>query len=296
MPSHVVDAHHHLWDLTACKHTWLAEKGVVRFFGDPTPIQKDYHAPDLISDFGSIPVRKSVHIQCGVAVDDSLSETLWLEQQSEAHGFPNAIVAFSDLTRRDLDKDLDAHAQSSRLRGIRQIVGRSAEEDRKTGTQGLLSNPNFLSGLRELERRKLSFDLQLTPPLMKAAADVLSEVPDLSVALCHCGSPSDFSDTGHSEWVAGLQALSALPNIVCKVSGFGMFDHDWTTDRIKPHILTVIDVFGPDRIAFGSNFPVDKLYASYEKVMGAYLEITEGFTPDERNMMFAGTAERFYRI
>ena len=295
-PDHIVDAHHHIWDLTACKHTWLAEKNTVRFFGDPAPIQRDYHASDFKAEFGNLPVRKSIHIQCGVAVEDSVRETEWVTEQARNHSFPNAIVAFSDLTEPDFEQNLEAHKRSTLLRGIRQIVGRSIEEDRKTGTQGLLLNPHFLQGLKHLARRNLSFDLQLTPPLLAAAAALFGEVPDLKVALCHCGSPSDFSPTGREEWTAGIKALAALPNTICKISGFGMFDHQWTAETITPTILTVIDIFGPDRIAFGSNFPVDKLYASYDEVFGAYLKITGGFSRDERYAMFAGTAERFYNV
>ncbi|MEM6410379.1 MAG: amidohydrolase family protein [Pseudomonadota bacterium] len=293
---YIVDAHHHLWDLDACRHTWLSEKGVKRFFGDPTPIQKNYHAKNFKAEFGSLPVRKSVHIQCGVATEESIKETFWADAEAEAATLPNAIVAFAELTSLALEDELNAHEASTRLRGIRQIVGRSAEEDRKTGTSALLQDERFNDGLRTLAGRKLSFDLQLTPPLMEEAADVFGKVEELPIALCHCGSPSDFSDKGIAEWAKGLERLAELPNLICKISGFGMFDHDWTVDSIRPHVLRVIDIFGPERVAFGSNFPVDKLHATYESVMGAYLEITSGFSADERFSMFAGTAEKFYRI
>jgi len=296
MPDYIVDAHHHLWDLTACQHTWLAEDGVVRFFGDPAPIQRDYHVHDLISDFGDLPVKKSVHVQCGVAVEDSVKETEWLDTQADKGGYPHAVVGFCDLTASDFKSVLDAHERSSRLRGIRQIVGRSAKEDRLTGTASLLDNPDFEAGLADPAIRGLSFDLQLTPPLMQRAFNLFNRLPNLNVALCHCGSPSDFSDAGYEEWTNGLNALAQLPNMICKVSGFGMFDHDWTMESIRPHVLEVIETFGPDRIAFGSNFPVDKLHATYTQTMGAYLEITEEFSAHERQAMFASTAEHFYRI
>ncbi|MEL6661917.1 MAG: amidohydrolase family protein [Pseudomonadota bacterium] len=292
----LIDAHHHLWDLGHCHYPWLMEKGVRRFFGDPAPIQKDYLVSDFRADIGDLPVEKSVHIQVGVRPEDAVKETAWLQKMGEAHGLPSAIVAFTDLTSPDLERQLDAHTQHDRLRGIRQIVGRSAEEDRKTGTRGLLSNPAFLEGLRALSHRDLSFDLQLTPPLMQAAANVLEQVAELKVALCHAGSPSDFSEAGLLEWREGLRRLAALPNVICKVSGFGMFQPDWTTQDIRPLVLTAIEIFGPDRIAFGSNFPVDKLAASYTRVMNAYLDITDGFSTGERVAMFAGVAERFYRL
>lgn len=293
---YIVDAHHHLWDLNACRHTWLAERGVVRFFGDPAPIQKNYHVGDLKTDFGALPVKKSVHIQVGVEVDDSLTETAWLQRQSDQHGLPSAIIPFCDLTHDALSEALEAHAAHQDLRGVRQIIGRSAEEDRKTGTSELLNDPRFKSGLRILADKGLSFDLQLTPPLMKTAAAVFSDVPDLKIALCHCGSLSAFDPDSLSEWKKGLQALAQLPNLICKISGFGMFDHGWTQEGIAPIVHRVIEIFGPERCAFGSNFPVDKLYASYEETMGAYLNICEVYSPEERDAMFRTVAEDFYRI
>lgn len=293
---YIVDAHHHLWDLDECKHTWLAEKGVVRFFGDPAPIQTHYHARDFKMDIGSLPVKKSVHIQVGVEVEDSLNETRWLQAQADHSGLPNAIIPFCDLTKDDLESELDAHLAYQAVRGVRQIVGRSAEEDRKTGTSALLADERFKRGLSKLAAHDLSFDLQLTPPLMLAAAELFSSVPDLNVALCHCGSLSQQDSASVSEWKLGLQALAQVPNMLCKISGFGMFDHQWSEQTIAPYIHRAIEIFGPNRVAFGSNFPVDKLYASYGDTMGAYLRICDCYSTTEREAMFKTNAEEFYRI
>jgi len=272
------------------------ERGVKRFFGDPSPIQRDYLVSDFRADFAQLPVTKSVHIQVGVALEDSLKETQWLQSCAMQAGLPNAIVAFADLTAPDLADTLDQHAASPAFRGVRQIVGRSAQEDARTGTNTLLTDPAFARGLALLAERGLSFDLQLTPPLMQEAARVLGKVDGLSVALCHAGSPSDFSQDGLAAWRGGLEALAALPGIVCKLSGFGMFKPNWDKRHARPLIHTAIDVFGPDRIAFGSNFPVDKLYASYTQTMLTYFETAEEFSGAEIDAMFAGNAEAFYRI
>ena len=75
-----------------------------------------------------------------------------------------------------------------------------------------------------------------------------------------------------------------------------MFNHDWQVDDIRDYVLHAIDIFGPQRIAFGSNFPVDGLHADYGKVMGAYLQITDVFSDEERRAMFHDNAARFYRL
>lgn len=295
-PRRIVDAHHHLWDLQAVHYPWLMAKGVRRFFGDPTPIQRNYLADDLRADAGDIKVLASVHIQVGAAPGDEVRETHWLQRQADASGLPTAIVAYCDLESPEVADTLDAHGDASRLRGIRQIVGRSVEEDAQTGTGGLLTNPAWRRGLALLAERGLSFDLQLIPPQLDAAADALESVPDLDVALCHAGSPWDQSPQGLARWRAGLERLAQRPRTVCKLSGFGMFDHDWTTDRLRPLVETNLEVFGPQRCMFGSNFPVDKLHASYARLFGAFGELTRTLSETERDALFIDNAARFYRL
>lgn len=296
MPVRIVDAHHHLWDLSACSYPWLMEKGVRRFFGDPTPIQKNYLVKDLAADIGDLPVVKSVHIQVGVAPGDDVVETSWLQAQHEARGLPSAIVAFCDLTAKDVDLKLEKHKAAPAMRGVRQIIGRSSKEDALTGTASLIADPRFGEGLQQLAAFGLSFDLQLVPAQMAAAVELFARHPSLPVALCHAGSLSDFSDAGRTLWEDGLRAMSRLPNLICKVSGFGMFDPSWTADSARRQFEFVADCFGPARIALGSNFPVDKLYMSYSEVWTRYFELIKGFSERDRKEMCAGTAERFYKI
>lgn len=295
-PAAMIDAHHHLWDLSACHYPWLMERGVKRFFGDPAPIQKNYLVEDFKADFAGLPIAGSVHIQVGTAQEDALKETQWLQKCSDETGYPAAIVAFCDLTKAYAQAQLDAQQDASAVRGVRQIVGRDAAEDAKLGTNALLESSQFKAGLKTLAARALSFDLQLTPGLLPAAATLFQAVPDVPVALCHAGSLQDFTADGRAAWASGLSQFAQNPNAICKVSGFGMFDPDWTAASIREHVLRVIDIFGPERVAFGSNFPVDKLTASYGDTLGAHLAITQDFTAHERQLMFHDVAARFYRL
>jgi len=295
-PVRIIDAHHHLWDLDKVKHTWLAERGVKRFFGDPAPIQKNYFIPDFKADHGELPVVGSVHIQCGVALDHNIKETQFVQAQSDEHGLANAIVAFCDLTEPAAQSELDQQQRFENLRGVRQILGRDAVEDAKNGTNALLEHPAFKEGLKTLAKRKLSFDLQLTPPLLPAAAKLFKSIEDVPVAICHAGSPQDFSRDGMRDWETGLESFAQHGNMICKISGLGMFDQNWTVESLRERVLRAIDAFGPSRIAFGSNFPVDKLYASYVKTFEAFITLTQGFSKSEIDDMFFNTANDFYRI
>jgi predicted TIM-barrel fold metal-dependent hydrolase len=292
----IVDAHHHLWDLSACHYPWLMARGVSRFFGDPAPIQKDYLVADLRDDAADYELAASVHVQVGVAPGDELKETAWLQETGDDTGLPSAIVAFCELDSPEAPQFLGAQLEFSRLRGARQIIGRSNEEDAVTGSGGLVDDRVWRENLGLLGELGLSFDLQLTPGQVPRIAEVLADTPDTDIALCHCGSPWDQTKAGIESWREGLRLLASLPNVYCKISGLGMFDHDWTVDSIRPIVESCIDIFGVERAMFGSNFPVDKLHASYSKVWSAYEEISAGLGEPEQQLLFGDTARSFYRI
>lgn len=288
----IVDAHHHLWDLQAVHYPWLMEVGARRFFGDPTPIQRNYLIEEFRKDAAALGVGASVHIQVGAA--DGWQEAQWVDSIARANpDWVMAQVVFCDLTAPDRDAQLDRFQSLSTVRGTRQIVGRAPGEDALTGTNTLLDDPRFLDGLRELGRRGLSFDLQLLPELMAKTATVLAQAPETQVALCHAGSPHDRSPAGIAAWTQALRHLSALPNVTCKLSGLGMFDHGWTQDSIRPLVETCPRQFGPDRCMFGSNFPVDSLSSDYTALAKAYRALVP---PEQHAMVFGTTAARFYGL
>jgi predicted TIM-barrel fold metal-dependent hydrolase len=288
----MIDAHHHLWDLNKVSYPWLEAKGVVRFFGDPTPIQRNYLLTEFRENAGAEGFRASVHIQVGAT--DPVGEAEWIDSIAQANpDWPLVQVVYCDLTSKSLGKELDLIQKISSVRGVRQIVGRSSDEDTKSGTNDLLISSAFRDGLVELGKRNLSFDLQLTPALIVQASKVMSSAPDTKIVLCHAGSPSDRSEQGLERWSKDLRLLSSMSNIFCKLSGLGMFDHNWTPGSIAPIVNECVQQFGPSRCMFGSNFPVDSLYSDYSFLMQAYRSIVPKLDFD---MIFGKTAEKFYNI
>lgn len=271
-------------------------RGVKRFFGDPTPIQKNYLVADLRADASGFELAASVHVQVGVADGDEVRETEWLERTAGEHGLPSAIVAYCALEREDAMAVLDEHLRYPRVRGVRQIVGRSDVEDAATGSGALVESPVWRRHLAALAGLDLSFDLQLTPGQVPAVAEALDRAPETRVALCHCGSPWDQSASGLRAWRDGLRRLASRPQVYCKISGLGMFDHAWTEDSIRPIVEACIETFGVSRCMFGSNFPVDKLHAGYARVWDAFRRIVGPLDDADRSRLFEGTAREFYRI
>ncbi len=292
----IIDAHHHLWDLGVCRYPWLMEKGVVRFFGDPEPIRRNYLVADLRNDAARYEIAGSVHVQVGVASGDELLESQWLDSVSSDTGLPSALVAFCDLAATDAEQHLESQAAIGRVRGVRHIVGRSADEDASTGSDALLDDPLWRRNLSLLPGLGLRFDLQLIPPQLERAAVLLEKVPDLKVALCHCGSPWNQGAEGLASWRAGLERLAENPNVNCKISGLAMFNHNWTVGDIRPIVETCVEVFGPSRCMFGSNFPVDKLHKSWDETWVAYEQIAAQYSDADQRQLFCSTAARFYSI
>jgi predicted TIM-barrel fold metal-dependent hydrolase len=286
----MIDAHHHLWDLNAVDYPWLMEKGKKRFFGDPTPIQRNYLIDEHIKLATALGFKASVHIQVGAA--DGLEEAKWVNKiVSENQSWPMAQVTFCDLSGDQREIHLDELQKLSSVVGVRQIIGRSPAEDSSSKTNELLTSDSFMQGLQSVSDRGLSFDLQIIPELSETCAAVFSQFPNLQVILCHAGSPYNRTEEGITSWSSDLDHLSKLSNVSCKLSGLGMFDHNWTQTTVAPIVTTVMEQFGPARVMFGSNFPVDSLSSSFKALFERLTSIIdEKYFED----VFFKTAQRIY--
>ena len=290
-----IDAHHHLWDLEKVNYPWLMAKGERRFFGDPSKIQRNYLWREFSNDAMNHGFQGSVHIQVGA--NDPLEEAKWVDTiNRQTKCWPIAQVAFADLTDKNLEQYLDELLKLKTVKGIRQIIGRAPEEDSLSNINKLLTNPKFLKGLNIICERKLTFDLQLIPELMELISPILKKVPNLDIVLCHAGSPYNLTKMGLEDWSDRLKDLSNQSNIFCKLSGLGMFDHNWTKNTITPIVQTVLNQFGAERVMFGSNFPVDSITSSYNELISAYEEIFKNYTAADQAKVFGLTAKHFYSI
>ena len=148
-----------------------------------------------------------------------------------------------------------------------------------------------MAGLQSISDRGLSFDLQIIPELSETCAAVLSQFPKLQVVLCHAGSPYNRTAEGLNSWTRDLNHLSKLPNVSCKLSGLGMFEHNWTQSSVTPIVTTVMNQFGPERVMFGSNFPVDSLSSTFDELFRRLDNIID--EKDSEDIFFQ-TARRIY--
>ena len=295
----ITDPHHHLWDLGTNYYPWLTDRITQRVCGEYSAIRKNYLLADFLRDVGTLPVVRTIHVQAEHDSTDPVRETAWLQSiagSGQAGGLPHGIVAYADLRREDAPAILEAHATHANLRGIRQML-HEVLLDPGHAHPALFGDPAWQRNLGLLRRHGLSFDLQIYPQQADAACALLARYPETTFVLCHAGQPARQDDEAFMHmWRASLHRLAAYPNLSIKLSGFGMFDRRWTPASIRPLVLHAIDAFGPERTMFASNFPVDGMASSYDRLWKAYGEVTGQFSAHERQALFSGTARRVYRV
>ena len=294
----MVDAHMHLWDLKRIRYPWLTPPLPVGITGDVSPIARDYLLDDYLGDAagGGVHVRKIVHIEAGADPADALAETQWLQSMAAARGYPQAIVAHAELQRSGAAELLERHAAHRNVRGIRQILNWHPDPAKTYTPRDLLADEAWWAGFARLKRHGLSFDLQIYPGQMPAAARLASRHPDTPLILNHTGMPVEKDAAGIDAWRSGMRVLAAQPNVAVKISGLAMLDWHWSDASLRPFVLETLELFGAQRTMIASNFPVDRLFGTFGQFCAAYTRILAGASAAERANLYSGTAERIYRI
>ncbi|MHB8812426.1 MAG: amidohydrolase family protein [Steroidobacteraceae bacterium] len=296
----IVDAHMHLWDLARISYPWLTAPLPVGITGDVSSIAHDYLLDDYLRDAAAPDSRARVtgivHVEAGANPAHSLAETRWLQSIADARGFPQAIVAHAELEKPHAAHLLAEHAAHPNVRGIRQILNWHPDPAKTYTRRDLLADESWHRGFALLSRHGFSFDLQIYPSQMAAAARLAARHPTTQLILNHTGMPVDKDAPGIAAWRAGMRSLAAQPNVSVKVSGLAMLDWHWTRESLKPFVLETLEIFGADRVMMASNFPVDRLFGSFATFTDAYLGLLAGASLEERAKLFARNAERVYRI
>lgn len=289
-----IDAHVHLWDLARIAYPWLTPP-----FADDGPngsvaaIARTYLLDDYLADAGGWDVRGIVHVDAGAAPEAALAETEWLQAMADARGMPNAIIAFAALDDPNVEALLAAHAAHPAVRGIRHIVNWHADPRRSYTPRDVTQDAEWARGFGLLARHGLSFDLQAYPGQFPALARLLARHPETPVILNHAGMAVPGA---WAEWRQGMRALAALPHVSVKLSGMGFTHRPWSIEQARPYVLEAIALFGTDRAMFASDFPTDKLFGTFADHLDAYAAITADFRDAERRALFAGNANRIYRL
>lgn len=294
----IVDAHHHLWDLTANRHPWLSDAPLAQFrYGDYAAIRRDYLPEDYRRDSAGHRIVATVYVEAEADPADPLRETRWVSETGGRADLCHAIVAQAWLDRDDVEELLAVQAAFPRVRGIRHKPRAAPGPDAvEPGAPGSMGDPRWRAGYALLQRHGLSFDLQTPWWHLAEAARLADDFPDTRIILNHTGLPADRSPEGLAGWRAAMAELARCDNVAVKISGLGVPGRAWTAEANREVVLTTIDLFGVDRCMFASNFPVDGLVADFDTIFDGFKAITRDFTPQERRRLFCENALRIYRL
>ena len=246
---------------------------------------RNWLAEDFIAVSRDSNVTKAVHVQAAIGSPDPVTETEWLQEAADRTGFPHAIVAYADLRGPGVEAVLERHCESPNMKGVRDF-----------SYGDYLVAPDFHRGYALMEKYDLIASIAAQWPDMEKLRDLAARFPNTVIVLDHAGGPMERTPEYFSDWKQGMQTAAQAENIICKISGLGMGDHNWTVDSIRPYVLHCIETFGVDRSLFATNWPVDSLWSDYDTIVSAYDEITADFTASERQALFSANTERLYRI
>ena len=247
--------------------------------------ERNWLAEDFIEVTRNANVTKAVHVQAAIGSPDPVTETEWLEEAADRTGFPHAIVAYADLRDPEVERTLERHCEFSRMKGVR---------DFSYGEY--LVAPDFHRGYALLEKYGLVASIAVGWQDMGKLRALAARFPNIKIVLDHAGLPAERNPEYFEQWAGGLRTAAEAENVVCKISGLGMADNDWTVDSIRPYVLQCIETFGIERGLFATNWPVDGLFSTYDAIVDAYKEITSDFSESERVALFSANTEALYGI
>jgi predicted TIM-barrel fold metal-dependent hydrolase len=291
----VIDTHHHIWMRKDIP--WLADPPQPRAYGDYFGLRRDYPIEEFVNDVSPHNVTKSVHVSAMWGHARALDETRWLQSVADKCGFPHGIVCQAEMNDPDLDEKLKAQKQFPNLRGVRhQLQWDSHPLRQRNSTPDYCNAPEFRRGFALLEKYGLHFELQIFAGQARFAVDLVRAFPNVPMILVHAGMLTDRAPDMIEQWRAALAMIAAFPNAHVKLSGVGMFSNGITLPQARQVIRDSIQIFGIERTIFGSNFPLEKLYASYEDFFGIYRKVLSEYSVTEQQAVLHDNAARFYRL
>jgi L-fuconolactonase len=280
----ITDTHHHFY-------TKEQYEEIYKVYGSPDalkPLLRDFSLQDIEPVFRKLGVTRTVLVQ----LENSLQHTGELLNKAETIAWIAGVIGWVDLKDPGVGTTLDGLLKKPKFKGIRHPLEHESDPE-------WITNDDVLSGLRELAKRNIVFDLLMGPRNWGLIPKVIEAVPDLSLVIEHFGKPN--GQHAFSEWARMMAVMAQHPRIYCKLSGIMVLIpeenwNNWNVALVKPYIEKTIEVFGVERVMFGSDWPVSTLVGSYEKQLETVQKCLIGLNAVEVSQIMDTNATRIYHL
>ncbi len=291
----IIDAHHHLWDLSAGRYPWLTGDSAVGALGDIAYLQRDYLPADYAADIAGQGVVASVHVE---ALWDrgrpAVEETAWLMALPRPAGMAARCVAAAPMADPALPKLLEAQAAFPMVAGIRETIRWHPDPAKRWTAAGIVDDPAWRAGVARLAQYGWLLELLMNPHQAIEVAGLARAMPSQRFVVNHCCTPNDRDAEGMARWRRGLAALGAEPNVSIKLSNYAAYAPDRRFESDRDTLRTCIDALGPDRCMFGSDYPVARRTMTYPALVQRFRAVVAEYSPAEQRRLFHDTAAAAY--
>ncbi len=273
----LVDAHQHFWRFDPVRDSWITPEMAV--------LRRDYLPPELLSLMRENGVGGTVAVQA----DQSENETRFLLEIADEHPSVLGVVGWVDLLSSQVVERLEHFSQHARFRGVRHVAQAEPHD--------FLRRPEVIRGIGELRRFGLTYDVLVYPHQLPAALHLVQELPEQPFVVDHLAKPL-IAEGRLEPWASQMMEMGRCANAWCKVSGL-VTEADWTgwqREDFRPYLDLVLEAFGPDRLMFGSDWPVCLLAAEYKEVVDLAEDFFSQLSTEERARIFGVNAMDFYGL
>jgi L-fuconolactonase len=274
----IIDAHQHFWKFDPVRDAWITE--------DMDVIRKDF----LPEHLAPVLERNGVEGCVAVQADQSEDETNFLLQLAEETDFIKGVVGWVDLQSGTIKERLEHFSRHKKLKGFRHILQGETRRD-------LMLQPAFRNGISLLNKYNLTYDVLIFPDQLLYTKELVTAFPDQRFVIDHIAKPP-IKKGEREDWEKNLAAVAERENVWCKISGL-VTEADWVSwkkEDFRPYLDSVVKLFGPHRLLFGSDWPVCLLAASYEEVLSIVTDYFSPFSENEKKLIFSENAIRFYQL
>lgn len=272
-----LDSHQHFWEYDPKRQEWISP--------EMSRIRRNFSPADLY------PLLQDCSIDGCVAVqaDESLRETDYLLDLAGQHDWILGVVGWADLGSDDLDEILDRYAEKEKLVGFREVLQSKHPE--------YMLRESFIRGIHKLTNRGYAYDLLLFPQHLDAALELVKKCPEQPMVIDHLSKPF-IKDGEWKEWKKKMAFLAERELIYCKLSGM-VTEADWKKwkpEDLFPYLEITLELFGPDRLMYGSDWPVCLVAGEYEEVFRVVDDFTSSLSSSEKDLILGETAADFYKL